>query len=41
MKTINKVRTAAAGFLVERGEARWIVANPKEARTQTLPEKVL
>jgi hypothetical protein len=41
MKTINKIQTAAAGLVMERGDARWIVANPKEARTQTLPEKVL
>jgi ABC-type microcin C transport system duplicated ATPase subunit YejF len=41
MKTINKIQTAAAGFVVERGDARWILVNPKEARTQTLPEKVL
>lgn len=41
MKTITKVRTAAAGFLVERGDARDIPANPKETRTQAFPEKVL
>jgi len=41
MKTINKVQTKAAGFVVERGDAREILANPKEARTQAFLEKVL
>jgi ABC-type microcin C transport system duplicated ATPase subunit YejF len=41
MKTINKIQTTAAGFVVERGDARWILANPKEARTQAFLAKGL
>ena len=41
MKTINKIQTAAAGLEVERTDTRRILANPKEARSQALPEKVL
>jgi hypothetical protein len=41
MKTINKVRTVAAGFLVERGDAGDIPAHPKEARNQAVLEQVL
>lgn len=41
MKTIKKVKTAAAGFVVERGDVREILANPKETRTRAFPEKVL
>ncbi|MEW9870684.1 hypothetical protein [Arthrobacter sp. HS15c] len=41
MKTRNTIQTAAAGLMMERGDARWILANPKEAKTQALPEKVL
>jgi len=36
LKTINKIQTAAAGLVMERSDA-----NPKEAKTQALPEKVL
>ena len=39
MTTINKIQTAAEGFVVERGDAREILANPKEARTQAFLEK--
>ena len=41
MKTINKIQTAAAGLEVERGDAREILANPKEARTQAFLKQVL
>ncbi|MHC6219441.1 hypothetical protein [Arthrobacter sp. MMS24-S77] len=41
MKTINKVRTATAGFLVERGDAGDIPARPIEARNQAFLEQVL
>lgn len=36
MKTINKIQTTAARLVIERGDA-----NPKEAKTQALPKKVL
>ena len=36
MKTINKIQRTAAGLVMERSDA-----NPKEARTHALPEKVL
>jgi hypothetical protein len=36
LKTINKIQTAAAGLVMERSDA-----NPNEAKTQALPEKVL
>jgi hypothetical protein len=41
MKTINKIQTAAGGFVVEGGGARGILANPQEARTQAFPAKGL
>jgi ABC-type microcin C transport system duplicated ATPase subunit YejF len=41
MKTINKIQTATAGFVVERGDAREILANPQEARAQAFLEKGL
>lgn len=41
MKTINMIQTAAAGLMMELGDARWILTNPKEAKTQALPEEVL
>lgn len=41
MKTINKVRTTAAGFLVERGDARDILAHPKEASNHAVLERVI
>jgi polar amino acid transport system ATP-binding protein len=41
MKTIKKVHTAAAGLVVERGDAREILANPRETRTRAFFEKVL
>jgi len=36
MKTINKIQTPAAGLVIERSDA-----NPKEAKTPALPNKVL
>jgi polar amino acid transport system ATP-binding protein len=41
MKTINKIQTAAAGFVVERGDAREVLSNPQEPRTQAFLEQVL
>jgi polar amino acid transport system ATP-binding protein len=41
MKTTNKIQTAAAGFVVERGDAREVLSKPKEARTQAFLEQVL
>lgn len=41
MRTIDKIQTAAAAFVVGRDDAREIPANPKEARNQAFLEKVL
>lgn len=41
MKTINKIQTAAAGLVMERGDAGDILAHPKEARNQAVLEQVL